>query len=146
MLGSSLLVIAPAQSSRQDVHAPTSNIDLLPTILGLAGKSVPAGLEGRPLPGLGGSALGQTRSIFSVEAKECSAFGSLDNGATISLIKDSQKLIYYTGYRKRPDVFELYELQNDPEEMSDLMLTDPSAGKLLRQELLDTFEQHRNPK
>ncbi len=80
-----------------------------------------------------------------MEAKECSAFGNLQGGVTLSLIKGDHKLIYYTGYSKRPDTFELYNLRDDIEEMKDLYSQDTSTASLMREELLDTFEDNRRP-
>jgi len=136
-----LIVIAPGQKSRRDIYHPTSNIDLLPTLLQIAGKKPSTNLEGKILPGLGGSE--ESRSLFSMEAKECSSFGSLANGATISMIKGEHKLIYYTGYPKRPDTFELYNLKEDMDEMKDLYLLDLVTASQMKKELLDTFEANR---
>ena len=139
-----LIVIAPGQKSRVDVHHPTSNIDLLPTLLHIAGKTAATDLEGRILPGLGG--IEESRSLFSMEAKECSAFGNLKDGATVSLIQGEHKLIYYTGYPKRPDTFELYNLKDDPDEMKDLFTVDTTTAAKMKEEMLDTFESNRKLK
>ncbi len=50
-----LLISAPGQSQRQDVHALTSNVDLLPSLLQIAGLPLPDWCEGQPLPALAGS-------------------------------------------------------------------------------------------
>ncbi|HMV96545.1 MAG TPA: hypothetical protein PKE48_09605, partial [Anaerolineales bacterium] len=139
-----LIVIAPGQKSRVDVHHPTSNIDLLPTLLHIAGKTAATDLEGRILPGLGG--IEESRSLFSMEAKECSAFGNLKDGATVSLVQGEHKLIYYTGYPKRPDTFELYNLKDDPDEMKDLFTVDTTTAAKMKEEMLDTFESNRKLK
>jgi arylsulfatase A-like enzyme len=136
-----LIVLAPGQKSRRDFFRPTSNIDLLPTLLKLSGKESSANLEGKVLPGLGGEEA--ERSLFSMEAKECSSFGKLHTGVTLSLIKGDHKLIYYTGYPKRPDTFELYNLRDDIEELKDLYQEDTETAALMREELLDNFEPNR---
>jgi hypothetical protein len=59
------------------------------------------------------------------------------------LIKGDHKLIYYTGYPKRPDTFELYNLRDDAEEMKDLYKEDTETASAMREELLDTFESNR---
>ncbi len=136
-----LIVLAPGQMSRRDIFLPTSSVDLAPTLLKIAGKESHAGMEGGLLPGMGGDEV--VRSLYSMEAKECSAFSDLKNGVTLSLIKGDHKLIYYTGYPKRPDTFELYNLLDDVEEMKDLYLQDTAAASLMREELLDNFEINR---
>jgi choline-sulfatase len=138
-----LLVLAPGQTARVDVTAPTTSLDLLPTLLHLAGKPVPEGLGGRVLPELGGTADSE-RSIFTVEAKENSSFGPLIHG-TISLIYGPYKLIHYTGYPKKPEAFELYNLQDDPEEMKDLFEAETSTASLMKQELLDSLADANRP-
>jgi len=136
-----LLVLAPGQKDRRDIYHSTSNIDLLPTLLHIGGKKSLAGLDGKVLPGLGGNE--DARSLFSMEAKKCSSFGDLVNGATVSMVKGEHKLIYYTGYPRRPDTFELYNLKDDMNEMKDLYLLDTVTASQMKEELLDNFEENR---
>jgi len=128
-----LIISQPGQQERIDIHANTSTVDLMPTILSIAGQSVPEWCEGEVLPGLGGEASAQ-RSIYSVEAKSNYAYQPLSM-ATFSLIKESYKLIQYRGYKGYEDVSELYDLKNDPDELDDLSKTNPSLVKELRAEL-----------
>jgi hypothetical protein len=67
-----LLISAPAQNIRKDVWAPTSSLDLLPTVLQIAGKSIPDWADGRVLPGFS-DAEDMTRSVYSFVAKNNSA-------------------------------------------------------------------------
>ncbi|MDO8755668.1 MAG: sulfatase, partial [Anaerolineales bacterium] len=113
-----LLVRAPGQRSRVNVDALTSNVDLLPTLLSLAGQPIPDGLEGRILPSLGG-ADDSERGIFSVFAKESSAFLPLAK-AVVTMNKSDLKMIYYRGYNGFDGKCEFYNLKDDPEEMNDL--------------------------
>lgn len=133
-----LLIFAPGQTQRVDIHTPTSSADVLPTILSLAGKEIPAG-EGRPLPGMGGNEDAE-RPIFAIEAKEVSAFLPLSR-ASIAMVKGTKKLIHYKGYEKYPDAFELYDLQNDNQEKRDLYLQDTATAARLKEELLDSLSQ-----
>ncbi len=59
------------------------------------------------------------------------------------MIKGEHKLIYYTGYPKRPDTFELYNLKDDIDEMKDLYSLDLVTASQMKEELLDTFETNR---
>jgi arylsulfatase A-like enzyme len=135
-------VLRPPRSPRVSSIA-VQHVDLLPTVLLWEGKPVPEGLGGRILPGLGGTADSE-RSIFTVEAKENSSFGPLIHG-TISLIRGPYKLIHYTGYPKKPEAFELYNLQVDPEEMKDLFESETSTASLMKEELLDSLADANRP-
>jgi arylsulfatase A-like enzyme len=128
-----LLVSAPGQTERLDVHVPTGNADLLPTLAALAGRDLPFVTEGAPLPGLGGEA-DSSRPIYSMLNNTASAFLPLRTG-TFTLLKEGKKLILYTGYAGFDDIVELYDLQADPDEMRDLSSSDPRTTKRLLDEL-----------
>lgn len=131
-----LLISAPGQQTRRDVYAPTHAVDLLPSLLQIAGKPIPAWSEGKLLPGLGGKEDMQ-RSIYVVEAKSNPAHRPLKK-ATIAMRKGNYKLIYYTGYEAN-DSFELYDLDSDTEELTDLYPDQPAFAKPMKEELLDTL-------
>lgn len=135
-----LLILPPGQKKREDVYSATSNADLLPTILALAGQPIPQGMDGRLLPRFGGEEEAAGRPIISVEAKESSSFQPL-SPVSLSMIKDSKKLIYYKGYQKYHDAFELYDLRDDPQEKRDLFQQDTLAAAGMKEELLDLFAQ-----
>ena len=138
-----LLVFAPGQTSRVDIHTPTSNADILPTLLSLAGRDIPAGVEGRLLPGLGGTE-DSARPVFSVEAKEVSSFLPFSQ-ASVSMVKGAKKLIYYKGYEKYPEAFELYDMQTDAQEKRDLYAQDTATAARMKEELLDNLAQAERP-
>jgi arylsulfatase A-like enzyme len=133
-----LFVLLPGQTTRQDVYMPTSNTDLVPTLLHLTGQPVPEWCEGVVLPTLGGVDDAQ-RPVFSVEAKSNSAFAPLKK-TTISMRRGPHKLIYYSGYSGDP-WFELYDMDADFEELNDLYPSAPSFAANLREELLTALDQ-----
>lgn len=139
-----LMISAPGQNSRHDIYTPTSSIDVLPTLVNLAGREVPAGSTGKILPDLGG--LEDTeRSIFSVEAKTNSAFATLTK-TTIAMVKGDYKLIYYRGYNgENGDFFEMYNLREDIEELQNLVPKNPSNLASLKDELLQNLAQANRP-
>ena len=92
-------------------------------------------MDGRILPEFGGEHQ-EGRSIFSIEAKRNSAMAPL-TWASISMIKDQKKLIYYMGYPGFDDSFELYDLQDDREESDDLFNKDIASASIMKEELLD---------
>lgn len=138
-----LMVSTPGQQARQDIFAPTTNIDLLPTILNLTGLPIPDWAEGKVLPGLGGQEV-PDRSIFSMDAKENSEFRQLKRGI-FALVKGDTKLIHTIGYRDQyVDFYEFYDLKNDPEELENLFGVHP-ASKDLKAELDSRLNQANQP-
>ena len=76
-----LMISAPGQNVRHDIYTHTSSTDVLPTLVNLAGREMPAGSVGRILPDLGGTE-DTERSIFSGGSKDqlriCAAYQDND--------------------------------------------------------------------
>ena len=130
-----LLISAPGQSTRSDFYLPTSNLDLLPTVLHMAGRKAPEWAEGHVLPGLGGEE-DQFRSVFAMAAKDNPAFRPLKQ-ATFAMIKGAYELLYFSGYPDHEAAFELYNLEDDPEELHDLFREDITVASQMQDELLE---------
>ncbi|HLO17059.1 MAG TPA: sulfatase/phosphatase domain-containing protein, partial [Anaerolineales bacterium] len=125
------------QRALADVHALTSNLDLLPTLLKIAGREIPSWVEGRLLPGFGGTE-DASRSIFPMIAKDNAAFRPIKH-ATFTMIKGGYELFFFTGYPNHPDAFELYNLQEDPDELHDLFGKDITTTSQMKDELLEAI-------
>ena len=138
VIHSPLIISAPGQRARRDVYAPVNSVDILPTLLYLAGKPIPDWCEGEILPGLGGEE-NYERATFSVEAKLNPAFAPFQI-ATISMRKRQYKLIYYKGYFGGEDWFELYNLEDDLEELVSLFDSEKSVAAQMRDELLERLD------
>jgi arylsulfatase A-like enzyme len=132
-----LLISAPGQQARTDIHVPTSNVDLLPTLLRIAGKEIPAWAEGRILPGPG-RAEDPERSVFSLAANDNPAFRSITHG-TFALVKGPYELVFFTGYPGHSDWYELYHLEEDPDELQDLFSKDITTAARMKDELLEAI-------
>lgn len=130
-----LLISAPGQQTRSDFHSLTSNLDVLPTLLQIIGKEIPDWVEGRVLPGFGGSE-DASRSIFPMIAKDNAAFRPIEH-ATFSMIKGPHELFFFKGYANQTDRFELYNLQEDPNELHDLFGKDITTASKMKDELLE---------
>ena len=137
-----LLIRPPGGVDPQHIHEPSGAVDVLPTVLSLAGRPVPAWCEGRVLPGLDRPA-GQPKPVFSVEAKDNRAFERIRRG-TVAMRKNGMKMIYYTGY-ERDDAFELYDVDEDPEELRDVYDPRSSSAAALADELLTTLRERDLP-
>ncbi|MGZ9222721.1 MAG: sulfatase family protein [Anaerolineales bacterium] len=133
-----LMVLGPGQTIRQDVHTPTSSVDLLPTIAHLTGNPIPDWTEGKLLPNLGGEA-DEARSVFSMDAKSNSSFGPLTNYVT-SITRDRHRLTYYCYPKDNYRKYEFYDLDADPLEMKDLYASSPSLALDMQDELLQKVE------
>jgi arylsulfatase A-like enzyme len=123
-----LIISAPGQAERQDIYELTSNVDIMPTFLKLANLPIPEWCFGKPLPGLGGNDTSE-RSIFIVEAKENPSYQPLSK-ASVAVIQGQYKLVHYIGYEKYADNYELYDLENDPDELDNLYDSHPMASQL----------------
>jgi len=135
-----LLISSPGQTQGNAIHSPTSSVDLLPTLLSITGHEIPAWVEGKLLPGLGGEE-NTERDVYMLEAKSNSAFGALSH-CTFAMRKGKYKIILYRGYEVfGKDVFELYDLENDPEEMNDLFPQGNALANDLSAELLQKFNE-----
>ena len=138
VIHSPLIISAPGQRARRDVYAPVNSVDILPTLLHLAGKPIPDWCEGEILPGFGGEE-NYERATFSVEAKLNPAFAPFQV-ATISMRKRQYKLIYYKGYFGGEDWFELYNLEDDLEELVNLFDSEKSVAAQMKDEMLERLD------
>lgn len=132
-----LLIAAPGQQTRADFHSATSNVDLLPTILKIAGKKTPHWTEGKILPGFGGAEDAE-RGVYPMVAKDNAAFQPLTR-ATFALLKSGYELLYYTGYPGHADQYELYHLDEDPNELQNLFSKDITTVSRMKDELLEAI-------
>jgi arylsulfatase A-like enzyme len=139
-----LLISCPGQRQRVDVHTPTSCVDLLPTLLAAFGQPVPDWCQGQVLPGPGGSTDTGERSIFALEAKGSAVYRPLSPG-TVALIRGRHKLIHYFGYPGYEDEYELYDLENDPEELEDRYGVDRDIASELEHELEQKLQEVNRP-
>lgn len=135
-----LIIAAPGQMQHQDIYALTSTVDLLPSLLSIAGKEPPAWCQGQFLPGL--QLPGQSppkpdpnRSIYIVEAKKNPAYQPLSK-ATLAVMQWPYKLVHYLGYKNYMDAYELYDLEADPNELKNIYQGNP-VGKRLKEELAE---------
>ena len=137
-----LVILAGGKGTRMDIFSQTNSVDILPTLLGIVGRAIPARIPGQLLPGFGISE-DNLRSTFSVDAKFNSSFGRLST-ASVAMRKQGYKVTYYTGYENL-ELFELYDLQNDPQELNDLFGKDVSKSNIMKDELLTAFHENSGP-
>lgn len=114
----------PARAGRR-VAAPVSNVDVLPTLLDLAGLPPLAGVEGRSLRALiEGRAEPPPRTIFAEQLSPKEALYAARDGR----YKAVQQLLPRPARR-------LYDLTLDPHERVDLAAAPPAGARALLREL-----------
>jgi arylsulfatase A-like enzyme len=138
-----LVIFYPGQDKPQDIYSPTSAVDLLPTLLQLAGANLPGGLEGQVLPGYFLNKSNEDQTVYTVEAKSSPKQGPLKK-ATFALIQEQYKLIYSTGYPGYEEIYELYDLWNDPEEINNIFSPTVAVAKDLKDQLKAQLAQFRS--
>jgi arylsulfatase A-like enzyme len=139
-----LVIIPPDQTARVDITTATSAVDLIPTLLHIAGKPIPDWAEGVVLPPFVQPE--ENRPVYAALGRnnnQLKPFGSL----TGMIVQDNQKLIHYSGYSalKGETLNELYDLNNDPEELNNLYSEDNSLAKALLDNLLDAYSKAEAP-
>jgi arylsulfatase A-like enzyme len=117
-----LLIFPPGQKDRVDVYQRTNAVDLLPTLLNTMGIDIPSYCEGEILPPFQKKYRGDERTTYAMNPRENYPHSKITEGI-YSIFKDNFKLIYYFGLKQMKgydEYFELYDIENDPEELNDL--------------------------
>ncbi len=135
-----LLISTPGQTARVDIHAPTQAIDVLPTILNIVASESGARFEGQALP-FDPHTIDSQRELYIVEAKSSPKNGRLDK-ATFAMISGEYKLIYYRGYKGFDEQYELFNLENDPEELVNLFSPADPVAQQLKARLLSKLKSY----
>ncbi|MGD8456071.1 MAG: sulfatase-like hydrolase/transferase [Anaerolineales bacterium] len=134
-----LVIFHPDQKERIDVFSPTSAVDLLPTLLHSIGQPIPEWCEGKVLPPFNEETYSSDRNIFALEARETANPSSPFRCASGMIVKGRYKLTKYFGYEELPNgeqIVELFDIENDPEELNNLSQKTDS----LTQDLLNELE------
>lgn len=142
-----LVICAPGQRERQDIFTPTSSVDVLPTLLKVTGQPLPSWLEGSVLPPFSGTTPDPERSIFALEATHSEKYAPLSI-ATVMMVKGRYKLTKYFGYEVLGDqdpMYELFDLENDPEEFENIYTEDSSLARDLREEMTTKIAEVDEP-
>jgi len=142
-----LVIFEPGTTTRRYIHQRTSSLDLLPTLLHVTGHQIPNWSKGEILPPFGEGNLNVQRSIYTIYARDNHQNKPIDN-ASIALYRGSYKLISYFGYPELPQnetLFELYNLDNDPEELVDLYSSNPGIAKGMIEEVKEKIEEFNKP-
>ena len=142
-----LVIFEPGRTSRTDIRFPTSAVDVLPTLLHLTGESPIDWTEGTILPPFAPADPAPDRVIYALHAKENDPNEPLTH-ATAMLVKGNYKLTRFFGYPELGegvDRVELYDVEADPEELSDIYPSQKEIGRSLLEELNEKLKEVDQP-
>ncbi len=141
-----LIISKPGQQSREDVFSQTSATDLLPTLLSITNQSIPEWVEGQVLPKISDTPEDDARITYAMEAKSNPKMAPL-NKVTLVQVEGNKKLIHYKGHRaNNPEGFyELYDLENDPEELTNLFDESDAVSSELKEKLDQKLNEVNQP-
>jgi arylsulfatase A-like enzyme len=142
-----LILQGPGIPAGQVIAPVVEHVDLMPTLLQLTGldKSTPAGVQGQSLVGLlsgdgahdqGTTAYSEVHSFFTLSESP----GKRDIGVIYSIIDGRWKLLHFP---RRPTYDKLFDLQEDPGELRNLIdqhreIAERLLGELVRRDAVDT--------
>jgi len=131
-----LIIFEPGRSARQDIYAPTSAIDLLPTLLHVTGHTPTGWGDGIVMPPFAPVEQVIKRSVYAIEARTNEQYAPLTI-ATLALMKEGYKLMFSFGFDQLASAkerMELFDIHRDPEELNDLYsLKRETAADLLNE-------------
>lgn len=141
-----LVIFEPGRTSRVDIHANTSAVDVLPTMLYVTGNREADWTEGVVLPPFATHEPDPERNVYAVQAEKNEQFAPL-TVATLIVRKGNYKLIYFVGYKelRGQERVELYNIKDDPEELNDLFDNEKEIGLELLTELKVKLEEINSP-
>ena len=139
-----LLIFKPGRTAGLDVYEPTSAVDVLPTLAHVTGQESPTWSEGRVLPPFAPDS--PDRGVFAVQAIDSDPNAPLTQGS-VSLVRENYKLHYYFGYdeNNREDIVKLFDIESDPEELTDLAQTKKGTVDELLDEVKTKLAEANKP-
>jgi arylsulfatase A-like enzyme len=152
-----LIIFQPGQTERIDIHAQTSCVDLLPSLLHYTGHTIPADLPGQILPPYSDPTENISRTIYAMDGRWNLDHSHLET-TTLMMLRDNKKIIRYSNYKKyyldlgfknkikamqtdADPYFEAFDLENDPEELNNLALTSSPEIQTLADELEQFYRE-----
>jgi arylsulfatase A-like enzyme len=142
-----LIIKEPRQRAGKRLDVLAEQIDLLPTVLNLAGIPVRGRVEGRSLrPAIQGERM--EGAVFSMSFEQSNRFGKLDTGS-VAMIEGRWKYVHYRGkahYPLMPNLEDsLYDVQSDPGENVNLITAEPAVAAAMRSVIEEKLRLHGGP-
>jgi hypothetical protein len=110
----------------------------------VTGKPIPAWTEGTVLPPF--AAADAERSVFVVRAAKNDPAAPITRAST-ALLRGNHKLLYFFGFPEKgiDELVKLYDLEKDPEEMTDLSTSRRDVTTALLTELKALIQEKNQP-
>lgn len=145
-----LLIFEPGRKTRLDINTTTSALDLLPTFLQLTGQPTPNWVEGVVLPPFTPTTPDPDRQIYVMRANKNKQDQPIDNAASVTIRKGRYKLHYYKGYADliangQTELINLFNIEADPEELTDLSISHKEIADKLLDELKAKLAEVNKP-
>ncbi len=142
-----LIIKEPSQASGRRIETLCEQIDLMPTILDLAGVAAEGPVEGRSLePAIRGKRM--EGPVFAMNFEQNSPFGQLTTGS-VAMIDGRWKYVRYLGHLRGPLIPKLtdslYDLQADPGETRNLASVEAAAADRMRAAIDEQLRLHGKP-
>lgn len=141
-----LIVRWPERTSyRAHIEWPASHLDLMPTILGVAGStSVPSHLAGTDLRSVASSGRGPRRALFAeIRPVASPLFAAVDyQSLTVDDTKCIQNLLGTDRFGRAESEWQVFDLRADPEEMLDSR-SDSESVRFCRETMRAWLDGHR---
>jgi arylsulfatase len=122
----------------KDIQATAAYIDVMPTIAGICNAKMPAGrkIDGSSLLPLitGEKESFEDRPLFFSWSRHNPELYN-----NVALLKGGYKIVGHTDYNAPLDSFELFDIDNDPFELNNLIKVYPGKGEELKNELDQIF-------
>jgi arylsulfatase A-like enzyme len=142
-----LIIREPLQRTGRRVRGIGEQIDLMPTLLDLAGLPFAGAGEGHSLRSVMTGAEGAS-AVFSMNFEQNSRFESLTTG-TVSMIESRWKFDHYLGHQVYPMMPSLqdalYDVESDPLEATNLIASHPDVAARMLSKIEAELEQHDKP-
>jgi arylsulfatase A-like enzyme len=139
-----LLIKEPGQAAGKRVETQSEQIDLMPTLLDLAGIPLEGPVEGRSLrPAMNGQEM--QGPVFSMNFEQNPRYQPLTTGS-IAMIAGRWKYVRFLGHLHGPLIprltDSLYDLQADPGENKNLASVETAVAARMRSAIDDELRRH----
>lgn len=140
-----LMIFEPGRAAGMDIYEKTSAIDVLPTLAHILGRPIPDWAEGTVMPPFL-QGISPARNLFTVRANKNGQYDPLSQ-ASVMMVQDNWKLHYYFGYPVVPEggLVKLFDIQSDPEELTDLYASNRAMADKLLAELAAILDEVNKP-